>query len=185
MGQDVVATQGATSGEHFPNEKYISIEKLRHSGTLVATPVWLVGLVYVGTFPKTGKVKRLRTNQRGQVPACTFRGHVKGEWREGEARILDAGAEADRAQRLLNGMYGLIKRVTDWSYRRTQGHDTALAIQPQRRQRSYAEANKPRRKRKPSVAMASCDGASGRQIEAAVAIVRFSAVNDSMLTAPR
>ena len=39
--------------------------------------------------------------------------------------------------------------------------------------------------RKPSVAMASCDGASGCQIEAAVAIVRFSAVNDSMLTAPR
>jgi PPOX class probable F420-dependent enzyme len=95
MGQDVVATQGATSGEHFPNEKYISIETFHHSGTPVATPVWFVGLVYVGTFPKTGKVKRLRTNQRGRVAACTFRGHVKGEWREGEAHILDAGAEAD------------------------------------------------------------------------------------------
>jgi CBS domain containing-hemolysin-like protein len=42
-----------------------------------------------------------------------------------------------------------------------------------------------RRNARPSVAIASCDRASGRQIDAAVAIDAFSAVNDSMQTGPR
>ena len=47
-----------------------------------------------------------------------------------------------------------------------------------------ASANRSRSNASPSRAMRPGVGASGRQIEAAVAIASFSAVNDSMQTGP-
>ena len=47
-----------------------------------------------------------------------------------------------------------------------------------------AQASSSRRNASPSTAMTSCDAASGRQTDAAVAIVSFSAVKDSMTTGP-
>lgn len=49
---------------------------------------------------------------------------------------------------------------------------------------AQAQDQTERRKAKPSVAIASCVRARGRQIEAAVAIDAFSAVNDSMHSGP-
>jgi len=52
-----MAQEGGTSGEHFPNEKYITMQTFRRNGTPVATTVWFVEeneFVYVGTYTKTG-----------------------------------------------------------------------------------------------------------------------------------
>jgi len=57
-----------------------------------------------------------------------MRGTVKGNWRDGDARILEPGAEADRAQHLLTRKHGLLKRVTDWWYQRNHGKAVVLAI---------------------------------------------------------
>lgn len=131
MGQDATAVPSDASKAHFPNESYITMETFRRDGTPVATPVWFVeenGLVYVGTFAKLGKVKRLRNNARVRVAPSSRLGRPQGEWREGTARILDPDAEADRAQLLLTRKHGLIKRVTDWWYQRSHGQAIVLAI---------------------------------------------------------
>ena len=83
MGQDTNSAKSGASRAHFPNEKYITMETFRRTGAPVAAPVWFIeehGLVYVGTFAKLGKVKRLRNTPRVRVVASTMRGQPKGEW---------------------------------------------------------------------------------------------------------
>jgi hypothetical protein len=53
-----------------------------------------------------------------------------------------------------------------------------------RGRRASAQDQTERRKARPSVAMASCERAKGRQIDAAVAIDALSAVKDSMHSGP-
>lgn len=55
---------------------------------------------------------------------------------------------------------------------------------PRSRRRVRRQPNSSRRKRAPSFANASCDGASGRQIDAALAISTAPGVKDSITAAP-
>ena len=97
----------------FAGQKYLNVESYRKSGAAVATPVWFAeddGRLYIYSLADAGKVKRIRNNPRVRVVPCNFRGEPKGEWVEAKARIVD-GASAQRAHRLLNQKYGLLKRV--------------------------------------------------------------------------
>src|SRR6266436_2226197 len=100
----------------FANEKYLNPESYRKTGAAVATPVWIAqndergDELYIYSLAEAGKVKRIRNNPRVRVMPCDFRGGPKGEWVEATARIID-GAEADKAQRLLDKKYGLMKRI--------------------------------------------------------------------------
>ena len=97
----------------FANEKYLNLETLRKTGTPVRTPLWFAeenGLLYIYSLADAGKVKRIRNNPRVRVAPCDMRGKLKGDWVNGQARILD-GAEADHANSLLDAKYGLMKRI--------------------------------------------------------------------------
>lgn len=97
----------------FANQKYLNLESYRKTGAAVATPVWFAqngDELYIYSLAEAGKVKRIRNNPRVRVMPCDFRGGPKGEWVEATARIID-GAEADKAQRLLDKKYGLVKRI--------------------------------------------------------------------------
>ena len=101
----------------FGGQKYLNLESYRKTGAAVATPVWFAqnddeaGVeIYIYSLAEAGKVKRIRNNPRVRVMPCDFRGGPKGEWVEATARLLD-GAEANKAQRLLDKKYGLIKRI--------------------------------------------------------------------------
>lgn len=124
----------ATAGRltPFTGQKYLNLETFRKSGQGVPTPVWFVedaGVLYVGTFERTGKVKRLRRTARVRVVPCDARGRATGEWLEARARVLAATEpEAERAEGRLRRRYGLMKRLVDWWYRRNYGAPVVIAI---------------------------------------------------------
>ena len=97
----------------FDGEKYMNLETFRKSGVAVATPVWFAeqdGEFYVYSLANAGKVKRIRNDARVRIVPSDFRGASKGEWVEGNARIID-GAESQRAHELLDKKYGLLKKI--------------------------------------------------------------------------
>lgn len=73
------------------SEKYISLETYKKNNQAVRTPVWFVvknNLVYVVTRDQTGKIKRLRNNQKIKIATCSIKGKVTGQFTEGVAKIL-------------------------------------------------------------------------------------------------
>ncbi len=82
------------------DERYMSLVTFRRSGEEVATPVWFAeanGGLYVGTFPETGKLKRIRANPAVKVAPCNFRGLVTGPYEEATAEVIGDSEEARRA----------------------------------------------------------------------------------------
>ena len=114
----------------FVRAKYISLETFRKTGVGVRTPVWFAAdpaapqTFYLYSEADAGKVKRIRNNARVRVAPCDMRGKVRGEWVDGQARIID-GAEANQAQDLLRKKYGWMKRMGDF-FSRLMGHKQAL-----------------------------------------------------------
>lgn len=120
--------------DQFANQKYLNLESYRKTGAAVATPVWFAQQrdeggdeLYIYSLAEAGKVKRVRNNPRVRVMPCDFRGGSKGEWVEATARIID-GAEADKAQRLLDKKYGLMKRIGNIYSRIMKRPRAAIAI---------------------------------------------------------
>lgn len=117
----------------FANQKYLNLESYRKTGAAVATPVWFAqnneagDELYIYSLADAGKVKRIRNNPRVRVMPCDFRGAAKGEWFDGTARIID-GAEADKAQRLLDKKYGLVKRIGNLFSKIMKRSRAAIAI---------------------------------------------------------
>ncbi|HEU4605836.1 MAG TPA: PPOX class F420-dependent oxidoreductase [Nitrososphaera sp.] len=88
--------------------QYIKLETYRKSGQAVATPVWFTmdgDKVFVVTRSGTGKVKRLRNNQKVRVVPSGMRGEPKGEWADGEARFTTP-EEFERALKQRSKKYG-------------------------------------------------------------------------------
>lgn len=117
------------------DRKYLSLQTFRRNGDVVATPVWFAndteddGIVYVRTFERTGKVKRLRREPRVRVAPCDAKGTPEGEWVDGEARIVvPQSEEAQRANRLLNKKYGLMKRVVEPAFGLKYGKVVTIAV---------------------------------------------------------
>ncbi|HZE35433.1 MAG TPA: PPOX class F420-dependent oxidoreductase [Candidatus Eisenbacteria bacterium] len=89
--------------------RYMSLATFRSNGAEVATPVWFAaadGGLYVVTAGESGKVKRLRRSSRVRVAPSDARGRVRGDWREGTARILTEPRAIDRAHAALRTKYG-------------------------------------------------------------------------------
>jgi uncharacterized protein len=91
----------------------------RRDGTPVPTPVWAARagmLVYVRTERGSGKVKRLRRDERMLIAPCTLRGRPLGAPLEAHARVLPTAEEAI-AEHALSGRYGpgreLFERTMD------------------------------------------------------------------------
>ncbi|MGA9771744.1 MAG: PPOX class F420-dependent oxidoreductase [Blastocatellia bacterium] len=115
----------------FADQKYLSLESYKKDGTPVATPLWFAEdgrVFYIYSLANAWKVKRIRNNPRVRIVPCDIRGNIKGEWIDAEARILDS-AEADKAHRLLNRKYGLLKRMGNLFSKLRKRERTAIAIQ--------------------------------------------------------
>jgi PPOX class probable F420-dependent enzyme len=99
----------ADAATPLDQERYISLETFRKDGTGVATPVWaaaLDGRLVIVTDGTSFKVKRLRNNAKIRAAACDARGKLKGPWFDGQCRIVDDPARAERARRALRDKYG-------------------------------------------------------------------------------
>jgi PPOX class probable F420-dependent enzyme len=98
----------------FDNQRYIVMETFRKNGTPVSTPLGFVKAsdttLYVSTTADSGKVKRLRNNNRVRVAPGTGGGQPLGAWHEATATFLDA-TESKRVYRLIVGKYPVIWRV--------------------------------------------------------------------------
>jgi hypothetical protein len=108
----------------FAGRKYLNLETFKKSGDSVKTPVWFAadpsaGLdssdarLYIYTIGVSGKVKRIRNNNRVRVAPCNTRGGLLGQWVDARAEIV-TGAEADRAMQLLNKKYAPWKQLLDF-----------------------------------------------------------------------
>jgi len=117
--------------DQFSGQKYLNLETYRKNGAAVATPVWFAEeahVFYIYSLASAGKVKRIRNNSRVRVMPCDVRGKPRGEWVEAQARILDAPG-AERAHRLLDKKYGLIKKIGGLYSKLMKRERTAIAIE--------------------------------------------------------
>ncbi len=77
--------------DQIKSEKYISLETYRKNNQAVRTPVWFViknDLIVIVTRDQTGKIKRLRSNQKVKIAACSIKGKTSMSMIPGTAQIL-------------------------------------------------------------------------------------------------
>lgn len=110
----------------FANEKHLNLMTFKRDGTGVPTPVWFAesgGTLYVYSLADAWKVKRVRNNPKVRIAPCDIRGKLKGEWVDGEARIVPNEGEAATAHKLLEKKYGWMKKIGSiWSRLRNRKH---------------------------------------------------------------
>jgi len=115
----------------FTRQNYINLETFRKNGIGVKTPVWFAqdeGSLYVTTFPESGKVKRIRRNQKVNIAPCRANGFVTGEWVAALAVEVLNDQVRQKADRLLDRKYGLLKMLLDYRRRRKGEANTILEI---------------------------------------------------------
>ena len=129
-----------TTLRDLADERFVSLTTHRRSGEGVPTPVWVVpdGVdgAAVWTPAGSGKVKRLRRDERVTLRPCDRRGRVADDAPTVEARasVSTAPADLDRVEGLLRAKYrlefrivGLVERIA----RRGRGAERAVvAIRP-------------------------------------------------------
>jgi uncharacterized protein len=124
----------------FAWHKYLNLETFRKNGEGVKTPVWFAADVaanldsndaklYIYTIGVSGKVKRIRNNNRVRVAPCNARGGLLGEWVDARAQIV-TGAEAGRGMQLLNRKYMPWKQLLDFFARFRPRERTVFLIRP-------------------------------------------------------
>ena len=107
--------------EKLARSRYVSLTTFRRDGTPVATPVWVARLgdeLVVYTARSSGKVKRLRNNDRVLVAPCDMRGRATGDVVEGTARLQD---DAHSTTSAILRKYRLQARLLFWWYSRHAG----------------------------------------------------------------
>ena len=110
-------------------QKYISIETYRKDGTPVQTPVWFVvknEQLYIVTRDKTGKIKRIRNNQKVKIATCTIKGKITGQWIQGSAKIL-TDSETQKAVDWRDKKYGFIAKIAKF-LSKSKGNLLALSV---------------------------------------------------------
>lgn len=99
----------------FENQRFVVLETYRRDGRAVRTPLLFIihrNRLYMRTAAHTYKVKRIRNNPNVRVAPSTFRGELKGEWVEGEARVYDA-ADMQWVNQLSKRRHTWFKRLID------------------------------------------------------------------------
>ncbi|MCS7056576.1 MAG: PPOX class F420-dependent oxidoreductase [Thermoflexales bacterium] len=100
----------------FEGQRFLALETFRKNGVAVRTPVGFVregNVLLIRTEAASGKVKRIRNNNRVRIAPSTARGDPLGSWVEARATILDPAA-GEAARRQLLAKYGLIWRLIEW-----------------------------------------------------------------------
>ena len=100
--------------DQLTHKNYLSIETFRKNGIGVKTPVWFVqegDTLYISTGANSGKVKRIRKNERVNIAPCKMNGAPDGDWVPAIARIVADDDTATKVDHLLDKKYGLIKKL--------------------------------------------------------------------------
>jgi uncharacterized protein len=95
--------------------KYISVTTFRRNGDPVATPVWTVPVgdkIYVSTGALSGKVKRLRGNERATVALCDMAGKNVGPQHQATARVMSY-TDKPEVRELMVRKYGVQQRLVE------------------------------------------------------------------------
>lgn len=102
--------------KQFEGRRFLALETFRKSGVAVRTPVGFVrdgDSLLIRTEAGSGKVKRIRNNDRVRIAPSTGRGDPLGDWVEARATILDPVASEAARQKIV-AKYGLIWRLIEW-----------------------------------------------------------------------
>lgn len=104
------------SSADLGDQRFVSLTTFRRNGERISTPVWIArdGNALVVTTPAaSGKVKRLRNNQRVELRPCSRTGRVKDgtEPVSGHAEILKDEAARERTTRIIRRKYGVDYRI--------------------------------------------------------------------------
>ena len=113
--------------DQIKSEKYISLETYRKNNQAVRTPVWFVikkDLVIIVTRDQTGKIKRLRNNQKVKIATCSIKGKTSMSMIPGTAQILTED-ETTEAVKLRDKKYGFFSKVAKFL---TKGKGNLVAI---------------------------------------------------------
>jgi PPOX class probable F420-dependent enzyme len=124
----------------FAGQKYLNLETFRKNGEGVKTPVWFAAdpsasldsseaKLYIYTIGVSGKVKRIRNNNRVRVAPCNVRGGLLGQWVDAHAEIV-TGPEADRGMQLLNKKYVPWRQLLDFFARFRPRARNVILIRP-------------------------------------------------------
>jgi hypothetical protein len=109
-------------------ETFLLLTTYRKNGEAVPTPVWFGqedGRLFITTYERAGKTKRIRANPAVMVAPCNQVGAVHGSASVGRARILDAD-EQSVAINALRRKYGpLYDQMTG---RMDQGQPTGVRV---------------------------------------------------------
>jgi uncharacterized protein len=117
--------------KQFNGKKYLNLETFRRSGESMKTPVWFTQegeTIYVRTVANSGKVKRVRNNNRVNIAPCRMDGSVTGEWVPAQACEVTKGDIDKKVDRLLDKKYGLIKKILTPRSEKEGRQDTILEI---------------------------------------------------------
>lgn len=105
----VVSARPSGSVASLTASRHCLIVTFRRDGRAVATPVWAAvtdGRLYTRSERASGKVRRLRRDERALVAPCTARGKPTGPPLGMVGRVLPA-AEEHVAEQALRERYGL------------------------------------------------------------------------------
>ncbi len=106
--------------EELCAHKRTLLASFRHSGAVIATPVWAAesdGRFYVRSERTAGKIKRLRNDPRVLVAPCTVRGKPLGAPLEAIATMVVREREQIAEQALVR-RYGLGRALFEWTFDR-------------------------------------------------------------------
>lgn len=95
-------------------EHYVNLATYRRDGSEVRTPVWIAvhdGVPVIYTNGTSWKVKRIRNNHQIRLAPCTARGHIRGDWVEATATIVEDEDRIDRGVRAFIDKYGWQMRL--------------------------------------------------------------------------
>jgi PPOX class probable F420-dependent enzyme len=115
--------------EQIKSEKYISLETYRKNNQAVRTPVWFVikdDLIIIITRDQTGKIKRLRNNQKVKFATCSIKGKTSTVMTSGIAQILTE-EETVKAVKLRDKKYGFFSKVAKFLTKK-KGNLVAISI---------------------------------------------------------
>ena len=112
----MAATQIGGAFDALDQYEFLNLTTFRRSGKPVTSPLWFVRdgeRLYLTTFVETGKIKRLRANDRAEVAPATRGGTTLGPAIPARARFAADLAESERGRRLFQQRYGWQFRYLD------------------------------------------------------------------------
>jgi uncharacterized protein len=104
------SSPSASSLKQFADARNIVLESFKKNGQAKGTVVWLTvdnGMVYVRTYPKSWKAKRIRKNPHVRIIPSDGRGKTSGTWADGNAHFVE-GEEATRILKIIRKKYGFV-----------------------------------------------------------------------------